>query len=106
MLLKGFFLSLLSVALLAAAAAWVGSCVDIGEIGCVDVGVDFSCVDAGVAQELLDVAEIGAGSEYVCCAGVAYGVRVDPAIDAGLPGCFAHDFADRGLREAIAGCGG
>ena len=54
---------------------------DLAEIGGLDSGVDLSGVEKSVAQQFLDVADIGSVLEHVGGAGVANTVDVDVFFD-------------------------
>ncbi len=70
-----------------------------------DVGVDLGGGDAGVAEEFLDAAEIGAGVEHVSGEGVAELVGADVDGDAGVAEVFLEEFADADAGEACAALG-
>jgi hypothetical protein len=55
--------------------------VDLFEAGLVDVGVDLSGGDAGVAEHLLDLAQVGSAHEQVGCETVPQRVRTDRSWD-------------------------
>ena len=68
--------------------------VDPFQAGPVDVGVDLGGGDGGVAQQLLDHSEIGAGLQKVGGEGVAKGVGRDPACEPGPAGRPLNDRSD------------
>jgi len=79
--------------------------VDGFEAFLIDVGVDLSGGDIGVAEEFLDDSEVGAVFEKVGGEGVAQEVRVDVLVDAGTFGAFFDDLADS-VRRKLASTDG
>jgi hypothetical protein len=71
---------------------------DADEVAAADVGVDLGGLRAGVAEELLDVAEVGAGLEEVGGEAVAEGVGTGVGGDAG--------FAAGGGDDVLGGADG
>ena len=72
--------------------------VDFAEAAAGDVGVDLGGGEAGVAEELLDGAEVGAVLQQVGGEGVAEGVGADVVLGAGGEDVAVDDAAD------AAGC--
>ena len=61
----------------------MGLVVDFAEVAPRDVGVDLGGGEAGVAEEFLDGAQVGAGLEQVGGEGVAERVGADAMLGAG-----------------------
>src|SRR5690606_7405576 len=59
----------------------MGLVVYLGQVLEVKMGIDLGCADVGVAQELLDAAQVVAGFEEVGGGGMAEQVGVHPGID-------------------------
>ena len=74
---------------------------DLAEAVAVDVGVDLRGGDVGMAQEVLDDAEVGAAREQVRGEGVAQEVGVDVLQARGV-GVLADDLPDRDALERPA----
>jgi hypothetical protein len=66
------------------------------------VGVDLGRADAGVAEEFLDDAEVGAAGEQMGGEGVAEEMGIDAGIKPGGLGGFFHDPPEVGGGEAAA----
>ncbi len=67
-----------------------------------DMGVDLGGGEAGVAEEFLDGAQVGAGLEQVGGEGVAQGVRADAMLSAGAQQMAMDDAADAAGGEGAA----
>ena len=72
------------------------------EVPAIDVGVDLRRRDAGVAEHLLDGAEVRAAFEEVRREGVAQRVGVDVLLDAGESGVFLYQAPDVDARKRLA----
>ena len=73
-----------------------------GEVIGIDVGIDLGGGDVGVAEKLLDDAQIGAVAQHVTGKGVAQDVGVDVFLDAGGTGNVFDDLPDPAARHGVA----
>ena len=76
--------------------------VNAGEVVGIDVGVDLGGGNVGVAEELLDDAEVGTMAKQVAGEGVSQDVRVDVLLDAGSAGNVFDDLPDATARHGVA----
>ena len=72
---------------------------DIPQPFLVDVRVDLRRRDVGVAEQLLDDAQVRAVAEQMCGEGMAQEVGVDLCLDPGEAGSILHDLPDAGGAE-------
>ena len=82
--------------------AGVGSVIDLLHAGGGDVGVDLGGAEVGVAEELLDAAEVGAVVEEVGGEAVPEFVRADLEADGGVAQVFLQEVADGTHGDAAA----
>ena len=72
----------------------MGGIIDLLHAGGGDVGVDLGGAEVGVAEELLDAAEVGAVVEEVGGEAVPEFVRADLEADGGVAQVFLQEVAD------------
>jgi hypothetical protein len=71
---------------------------NLAEVLDVDAGVDGGCLEALMAEELLDVADAGLSLEKMSCVGMAQGVREDRTLDS----CGLRVLGDEHRKKAPA----
>ena len=64
------------------------------------VGIDLRSGDRGMAEHLLDGADVGAVCDEISREGMAQGVRMDVFHDAGFQGAMFHDALNTTRRKS------
>src|SRR4249919_1962341 len=83
----------------------MGGSVRVAQAGRIDASVDLRGRDRGVAEQLLDRAQVGAALEQVRGEAVSQGVRGDATGERGLADPEAETAGDVGAGEAAAALG-